>query len=1444
MFSRSARACAPALSRPHQTLGVPAPRLPATPTSATALAASAASAGSAASADGVPVTIHPGQDVRLRAGVPLGALRDALATVTGRAELRDARIHAGDHPLDDDHVVGQAPLVAGALLRVTRGAPDPASHALGALLHVAHLTGPDAGFVEPVVATTATRAGGPDMRGVDVRGVDVRARARRHGEVQVRFRPRRSCRVTVVDREGRSRRVGWVRLRRWVSWKPGTTLEVVAADGRVTSRTELRRRPRLVDVTFSALTRSLVDEAAGRGPSPAAATRSLALTLSTALLPALASVALAVALRNPLFALLAVVGPLLLLGQGISARRRERATGPHVPASELLGPPCSRAGLRPVDLLTAALASDAVPRRDLAARDGTPGRLLRPSGRPGSAEELPVLPGDLRGGCLAVVGARADVLAHGARTVVALHAVGRAVHVVVLAPPERTPDWSWARWLPGTRATTPASDAPLPSGPGTLLVVDADRSPDLNARLGAWHAAHGERAALLVLADRAAAVPSWCTGVATVSPDGVLWTAPGHADDRTAFEGIGPRWLDAYSRRVAALSGTGRWAHVEALVAGRADPHHGADPGLPRSVALVNALELVLEHVVEPATPVAPALHAFLPADAGVALGAAVSRRWARRGRSELRAPIGIGADGRPLTVDLLADGPHALVAGTTGAGKSELLQTLVLTLALRTSPDDLAIALVDYKGGAGFGPCVDLPHVVGQVTDLDPGIAERALDGLRAELRRRERLFAQVGAANLDGYRALPTAPERLPRLLVVVDEFRAMADDHPQFIPGLVRIAAQGRSLGIHLVLATQRPGGAITPDMRANISLRIALRVVDDAESGDVIDSPGAASIPAGLPGRALVRRGLAAPEMVQTFHAAGRAADALLGAWCAPRWDATGPEPEWSFPPPAGDPAGRGVDPARMLVDATLAAARSLSVERPRVPWTPDLPARTSWLDLPASTGSRLVLGVADRPEAQRHEPFGWDVATGHLLVVGRAGTGRTTALRTVVHAARAAGHLVHVVGPAALVPSARATVATVVDSSDPRRLARLLTLLLGGTREAVGPGRPAPREHVVVIDGLEDVQRSLATVHRGAGADLMTALLRDGVGRGIHVAVSATAVPSTSTSALLSQRILFSGRQKHDDTYLGIPTDLAGRGGVPGRAVFVDAGLTVRCQVAVAGSGTDGDPPRTTQPAARTAGPTRAELRRWTIEPVPRAVRISGTVTTGTVEGTLHLGLGGDHATPTGLAPARGLLVCGPHGSGRSSALALMARAVSEVGDVVAVVTRDRSLQRAAAALGCSAVLTTATPHAIAAFVHQVATLEQSLGTDDTATRASRRRVVIIDDVDVVAQTCPSVLDAVQRLRDLSSDTVVLASATTTAAAGAFRGLLAELRALGRGVVLDPAAPGSSEVFGLDLGWLVEPELHLPGRGALVDGRRSWLVQVAHQRDGSVDAPAP
>ena len=207
----------------------------------------------------------------------------------------------------------------------------------------------------------------------------------------------------------------------------------------------------------------------------------------------------------------------------------------------------------------------------------------------------------------------------------------------------------------------------------------------------------------------------------------------------------------------------------------------------------------------------------------------AVGARWDRGGRFPPPAtPIGVSEDG-VFSIDLVRDGPHGLVGGTTGSGKGEFLRSLVAGLAASSRSDHLTFVLVDYKGGSAFEQCSQLPHTVGFVTDLDEQLGQRALRCLEAELSYRERVLREASASDLRDYhaRGRQEGHPTLPRLLVVIDEFATMAAELPDFIGSLAGIAFRGRSLGVHMLLATQRPAGVVSENVKENTNLRIALR-----------------------------------------------------------------------------------------------------------------------------------------------------------------------------------------------------------------------------------------------------------------------------------------------------------------------------------------------------------------------------------------------------------------------------------------------------------------------------------------------------------------------------------------------------------------------------------------------------------------------------------------
>lgn len=319
---------------------------------------------------------------------------------------------------------------------------------------------------------------------------------------------------------------------------------------------------------------------------------------------------------------------------------------------------------------------------------------------------------------------------------------------------------------------------------------------------------------------------------------------------------------------------------------------------------------------------------------------------------SPLACRIAVASAG-PVAIDLVRDGPHAVIGGTTGSGKSELLVSWVLGMAASAPPTAVTFLLVDFKGGSAFAPLAALPHTVGILTDLDPAGAARALASLRAELRFREAALADAGAKDV-------AAVDGLPRLVIIVDEFAAVLADHPDLHSVFVDIAARGRSLGVHLVLCTQRPSGVVRDAVMGNADLRISLRVNNRADSTAVVESDDAASIAVGATGRGVLSAG-GRTELVQFALAT---ADDVRDV--AERWQ--------GLPPP-------------------------------RRPWCEPLAGSITAADLPAPPTpfgpTAVPFGLLDLPDEQRTAVALWDpVVDGHLLVLGGPRSGKSTALATL------------------------------------------------------------------------------------------------------------------------------------------------------------------------------------------------------------------------------------------------------------------------------------------------------------------------------------------------------------------------------------------------------------------------------------------------------------
>ncbi|MYW01261.1 hypothetical protein GT354_23880 [Streptomyces sp. SID3343] len=608
---------------------------------------------------------------------------------------------------------------------------------------------------------------------------------------------------------------------------------------------------------------------------------------------------------------------------------------------------------------------------------------------------------------------------------------------------------------------------------------------------------------------------------------------------------------------------------------------------------------------------------------------AVITERWRRRPAST-RALLGIGYDG-PVSFDLVVDGPHALIAGTTGSGKSELLQSFVAALAAANRPDELTFVLVDYKGGSAFKDCVELPHTLGMVTDLDAQLVHRAMASLGAELTRRELLLAMVGAkdhAEYRGKRARDAQLPALPRLLLIVDEFATLVREVPDFIPGLVGIAQRGRSLGIHMVLATQRPAGVITADIRANTNLRIALRVTDSGESSDVIDTKDAVAISSSTPGRALARTSHHTVTPFQTAYAGTERVDTKSGpapviAPAAPvepirpqtsvlSWSRLGrPRPAPAEVEVEPMPAPGDAEPTtdlRELVTAISEAASALpDFEQPPSPWLDPLPARVLPDDLPAFEPAAdrapgaldpVAWAVEDVPHLQARKPVLLDPSTfGHLFVVGAPQTGRSHVLRAmaVALARRHSCGVVHIqaidaAGGALAALAELPHCGTVVPRNDLSRIDRLISRIgeeLTVRQEVLsrnacanlselraGDAASCPPHLFLLIDGWDPLASTLFEYDDGRVMNEVTRLLREGAAAGIHlVMTSERALINSRLASVNDDMVLLRLADRGEYSAAGVPRTAIPGSMPPGRLLV--SGTWSEAQVALLGPGESG-----------------------------------------------------------------------------------------------------------------------------------------------------------------------------------------------------------------------------------------------------------------------------
>lgn len=810
-----------------------------------------------------------------------------------------------------------------------------------------------------------------------------------------------------------------------------------------------------------------------------------------------------------------------------------------------------------------------------------------------------------------------------------------------------------------------------------------------------------------------------------------------------------------------------------------------------------------------------------------------IAERWQVASR-DMTVPLGVNETG-PVLVDLVADGPHALVAGTTGAGKSELLRSWLAGLAVANRPEELSLLLIDYKGGAAFAECAKLPHTAGLVTDLDTALTTRMLRSLAAELRRRERIFAAADVSGLSEYQVLRDQRRgvSVPRLLVVVDEFAALTEEFPDLIGGLVDLARRGRSLGMHLVLATQRPAGVISSQLRANTALRVCLRVTDPDDSVDVLGSGVAAEIVAGAPGRGYLRL-QGRLVSVQVAHVRDLCPEP---ATTSPRvvpvpWHGE-PEPE-VVAPQAREGHGTMLS---VLVRAVRGAADTMATTPVAPPWLPPLPSQLPLTRLlggvfqcpsgiPGADIERhpvdqnthgAPLGLRDLPDEQTQSVYRLDLAEPvRLAFVGGPGSGKSNALRTLA-ASVASTYSPQEVrifvfdGDGELSDLARLPHCdAVVTRGDVGHAQRVWQRLRLESQRRAGrtptDGTPPPWL-LVLLDSWDALD-----AESSAGRDLMATageILQAGTRYGIRAAVAGGRMFLTSRFFdLFTHKLVLRLPRRDDYSLLEIPDREVPREPPAGRALIVGSSVT-QLQLATIAE----DPSKWRDSFKELAAHLRVRWPDSSTHAIPvralPALATTAQLTYGDEPWSFPVGIGGDSGKTVSLrlAEDRIALVAGPPGSGKTTALLALALAGVRHGHRVVLLTGRGDVSCPA----LRGVIRARTPDELRRAIAEAATA-----------------LVLVDDFDPIPDA--AVDEVLFELMAQPRYRIMLAGNVDNLST-AYRGCVVRAQRSRTGVLLGPQ-PGDGELLGVHRTGVWGGEPSRPGRGILIQHGVPTHVQIA------------
>ncbi len=1092
-----------------------------------------------------------------------------------------------------------------------------------------------------------------------------------------------------------------------------------------------------------------------------------------------------------------------------------------------------------------------------------------------TVERVPVAVNLRESGSLGIAGGTDDADAVARSIVLQLacrHSPADLAIAALVSSAGRARAWDWLKWMPHTSsAHSPVGGIHLADSPGAGAALIARIEGLIDARVETAPTRRGPieddsrreipaavtPAVLLIVENSAPVDRARLTRLAERGPDAgvhVIWIAPREEQ------------LPAACRSFISLPMGVRDAVVGLVRDGeRIAPVEVDAVGVDEVTAIARMLAPVIDVGVPEADDSDLPRSVPYPAIAGTdVLEApdAVVDRWRqnnsliprdgtppvpRRKEGTLRALVG-HAGSELFTLDLRADGPHALVGGTTGAGKSEFLQSWVLGMAVAHSPDRLTFLFVDYKGGAAFADCVELPHTVGLVTDLSPHLVRRALTSLRAELRYREHLLNRKKAKDLVSLEKTGD-PECPPSLVIVVDEFAALVTEVPEFVDGVVDVAQRGRSLGLHLVLATQRPAGVIKDNLRANTNLRIALRMADEEDSSDILGEKMAAFFDPSIPGRGAAKTGPGRIRTFQTGYAGGR----TTGEPPAPRIDIAeldfGAGVEWEKPIiEAPQEREEGPNDISRIVRTVSAAAESAGVPVPRKPWLDELAPIYDFSLLPnPRTDERLPLGVIDEPASQSQPTVFYEPdVDGNLAIFGTGGSGKSTVLRTIAVAAAATtrnGGPAHVYGldfgsRGLAMLADLPHVGAIVPGDDEERVIRTIRMMRDLVDEravrysAVSAGsigeyrriadKPDEPRILLLVDGIGSFkeQYEFGPANLSAWFTAFAQVAADGRAVGVHVVVAGdrpNSVPASIASTVQRRIVL---RMANEDEYLmlGVPRDVLDATSPPGRGIL--DGKEV--QLAILGSsGNVAVQARETKRLAVSLGragasrprPVRRLADQIALAELPVGTRESPVI------GLEDLSLG-----PVGI-PARGtLLVAGPPASGRTTALATIAAALERADpEIQRVLLAPRRSALAGAGWAAEAVGAEAVT---AAARDLIARIERP---------GSPRFAVLIEALPEFTGTDAEYeLDRLVRLA-AREDHVVVGEGETSTWQQAYT-LAGPFKAGRKGLLLVPGDMDGDTLMGTSLGRVRRADFP-PGRGFLVINGRAARVQVAQAVGG-------